>query len=234
MIKKSKKRPASDHTKLAHDGIKDLLFNNQIVPGQKISYKEIADRLDMSLTPVVQALKIMEYQGLVKHTPNKGFYAVPLSLQEIEEIYDLRKVIETSMLPKVISNLSIESINRLKNILEKNNDRTIDLNDRLIMDRNFHITLSSISGQKIQIQILQNLFDLLYLKYRGSLLFVASETVVGSQHQLIFEAVITRDLELAINAMEEHFTIVSTKALSTLSQILAGKKNQPPQPFDTR
>lgn len=211
---------------MAHDGIKGLLFNNQIVPGQKISYKSIADKLQMSLTPVVQALKIMEYQGLVKHEPNKGFYAVPLSLQEIEEIYDLREVLEISLLPRVISNLSVDAINTLKNILERNVDKKIDLNDRLIMDRDFHITLSSISRQKIQIQVLHNLFDLLYLKYRGSLLFVATETVVGSEHQNIFDAVVTRDLGLATDAMKQHFTSIKGKALSTLSQLLAGKDIQ--------
>ena len=224
MVKAIKKDLPSDHTELAHQGIKRLLFNNEIVPGQKISYKSIADRLGISLTPVVQALKIMEYQGLVKHEPNKGFYAVPLCLQEIEEIYDLRAVIETSMLPKVISHMSGDAITALKEILQRGCNRKIDLNDRLVMDRDFHITLSSISQQKIQIQILENLFDLLYLKYRGSLSFVASQNIVGSHHQNIFDAVVSRDIELATQAMTQHFTAVKGMALSALSQILAGKE----------
>lgn len=91
------------------------------------------------------------------------------------------------------------------------------------MDRDFHITLASISGQKIQIQTLQNLFDLLYLKYRGSRLFDSSEIVVGSQHQMIFDAVVTIDADKATEAMKDHFKTIKAQALSSLSQILASK-----------
>jgi len=217
------KNPHNDHTKLAHDGIQQLLFNNEIVPGQKISYRMIAEKLEMSLTPVVQALKILEFQGFVKHTPNKGYYTEPLSLQEIKEIYELREVVELSLLPGVIENLDAESIAKLKDILKRNDSAKINLNDRLVMDRDFHITLASISGQKIQIQTLQNLFDLLYLKYRGSRLFDSSEIVVGSQHQMIFDAVVTRDADKATEAMKDHFKTIKAQALSSLSQILASK-----------
>jgi len=105
------------HTRIAHEGIQKLLFNNDIVPGQKISYRMIAEKLGMSLTPVVQAFKILEFQGFVKHEPNKGYYIEPLSLQEIKEIYELRETIEISLLPKVIDNLDTESINKLNDIL---------------------------------------------------------------------------------------------------------------------
>ena len=220
---KKNRKPDRDHTQLAHEGIRQLLFNNELVPGQKLSYRMIAEKLGMSLTPVVQALKILEFQGLVRHLPNKGYYTEPLSLQEIEEIYELREVVETSLLPKVIANLDARSIDRLTEILDRKAGDDIDLNTRLVMDRDFHITLSAISNRKIQVQILNNLFDLLYLKYRGSLLFVASQSVVGSQHQLIFDAVLTRDLETATQAMTTHFRTIKAKALATLSQILAGR-----------
>lgn len=226
MTKNSGKKTKStrDHTRLAHDGIRRMLFNNEIVPDQKVSYRMIADRLGMSLTPVIQALKILEFQGLVKHTPNKGYYTEPLSLQEIEEIYDLRQAIELSLLPQVIDNLDVQGIHALKTVLERNNVPGIDLNTRLVIDRDFHTTLASISERKIQTQVLESLFDLLYLKYRASLLFVASETVVGSQHRMIFDAVVTRNIDHAVAALQQHFKTIKAMALSTLAQLLAGKK----------
>ena len=224
MIRLQKNKTSGNgHTKIAHEGIQQLLFNNYIIPGQKISYRMIAEKLGMSLTPVVQAFKILEFQGFVKHEPNKGCYIEPLSLQEIKEIYELRETIEISLLPKVIDNLDTESINKLDAILRGNDIEKSNLNNLLIRDRNFHITLASISKQKIQIQTLQNLFDLLYLKYRGSRLFDSLELTVGSQHQMVFDAVITRDIDKATDAMRSHFKIVKARALSTLSQILAGK-----------
>lgn len=224
-LQKKNKTLDQDHTRIAHEGIQQLLFNNDIEPGQKISYRMIAEKLEMSLTPIVQAFKVLEFQGFVKHEPNRGYYIEPLSLREIKEIYELRETIEISLLPKVIDNLDIENINKLNDILRRNDTEKLDLNTRLIMDRDFHITLSSISKQKIQIQILRNLFDLLYLKYRGSRLFHSSEITVGSQHQMIFDAVVTRDLDKAADAMKTHFQTIRPLALSSLSQILAGKKS---------
>ncbi len=72
-----------DHTRIAHEGIQQLLFNNDIGPGQKISYRIIAEKLKMSLTPIVQAFKILEFQGFVKHEPNKGYYIEPLNTLRI-------------------------------------------------------------------------------------------------------------------------------------------------------
>lgn len=217
----------TDHTRMAHQGIRRLLFENRIVPGQKLSYRMIADSLGMSLTPVVQALKILEFQGLVKHIPNKGYYAEPLSLQEIKEIYELREVVEISLLPQVIENLDTDGISRLGGFLKTDHGSDMDLNTRLILDRDFHTLLASISRKKVQMHILQNLFDLLYLKYRASLIFVASEMIVGSQHRMIFNALVTRDLDQATAAMRQHFTTIKARALSTLSQILAGKDVRP-------
>ncbi len=212
-----------DHTRIAHEGIRRLLFKNEIVPGQKLSYRMIAEKLGISLTPVVQALKILEFQGLVRHEPNRGYYAEPLSLQEIREIYELREVIELSLIPAIIDHLDGDAIGTLKILADKSATQGMDLNARLMTDREFHTALSAVSGQKIQIHILQNLFDLLYLKYRASLLFVASETVVGSQHRMIFDALVTRDVDKATAAMKQHFLIIKDKALSTLSRILAGE-----------
>jgi DNA-binding GntR family transcriptional regulator len=226
--KKKNNKARDDHTRMAHEGIRQLLFENKILPGQKLSYRMIAETLGMSLTPVIQALKILEFQGLVKHIPNKGYYTEPLSLQEIKEIYELREVVEISLLPAVIENLDNDSITRLSGFLQTDHGNDIDLNTRLVLDRNFHTMLSSIAAKKVQMQILQNLFDLLYLKYRGSLLFVASEVIVGSQHQMIFDAVVTRNIDKAHMAMKQHFTVIKAKALSTLSQMLAGRYERHP------
>ena len=87
------------HTRKAYLGIRNMLFHNEIGPGQKISYRDLAERLGMSQTPVIQALKWLEFQQLVRHEPNRGYYTAPVSLQEVEEIYDLRELIELALLP---------------------------------------------------------------------------------------------------------------------------------------
>lgn len=92
---KAKKEKNSDqngeHSQKAYKGIRQLLYLKELVPGQKISCREVADKLKMSLTPVIQALKLMEIQGFVRHEPNRGFFLTPFSTEEVKEIYEDRK-----------------------------------------------------------------------------------------------------------------------------------------------
>ena len=220
-------RSKSDVARQVYEGIRRMLFNNEIVPGQKISYRELAEKLHVSLTPVIQALNRLEHQGLVHHKTNRGYFTAPMSVQEVEEIYELREMIEMSLLPAVMYNLNAAAVERLRRILvdDKTVSREDYLNHKLHQDREFHLAIAAVSGRKTQLQILEHLFDLLYLKYRGSLLFVASEKKVGSLHHELIEALESRSLEKARKAMKKHFRIIKKHALTSLNSILSEKQD---------
>lgn len=214
-----------DHVEIAYDGIRMMLLNNEILPGRKISYRQLAEKLSMSLTPVIQALKRLEYQGLVRHEPNRGYFTEPLSLQEVQEIYEMREVLEISLLPDIMKNLDETAIRSLQHLTDAVNSASADndLNRRILKDRDFHLTLAEISGKRIAVQLLRYLFDLLYLKYGASLLFAAAKEAVGAQHHAIFDAVISQELSSAQKAMRDHFRDVKLVALKALGRIIAGE-----------
>jgi len=216
----------SNLAQLAYEGIRRMLFHNEIVPGQKISYRGLAEKLDMSLTPVIQALKKLEHQGLVHYETNRGYFTAPMSVQEVEEIYELREIIEISLLPSVLYNLNNAGIGKLRELLvdDESISRENFLNMKLLKDREFHLEIAAISGRKTQIQMLQYLFDMLYLKYRGSLLFVASEKTVGSLHNDLLAAFESRDLTRCRKAMKNHFKIIKKHALDALKNMMAEKQ----------
>lgn len=222
----AKTRNKKDTAKLAYEGIRQMLFNNEIMPGQKISYPFVAERLCMSLTPIIQALNRLEYQGIVHRKPNRGYFTEPMRLQEIEEIYELREAIELPLLTAVVKNLDDPGIQRLEGILSRPIDSQVEisLNERLMKDRDFHLAMVSLSNKKTQMQMLNHLYDLLYLKYRGSLLFVAQEEVVGSQHRIIFDAILSRDVKQARKAVRDHYKHIKSKALAALSRMIRERK----------
>ena len=216
-----KKKAKAGAVPTALEGIKQMLFTNAISPGQKISYRQLAEKLGLSLTPVIQALKHLEFQGLVRHEPHKGYSTEPMSVQEVQDIYDTRELIETSLIPDIIRHLDEEGIRTLKALLDRPQVPPEAVNERLLRDREFHLTLAGLSRRRVQVQILNQLFDLLYLKYRGSLLFVTPETPVGSQHKDIFQALISQDTQRAQAAMANHFTKIRGQALQALATLMA-------------
>lgn len=103
--KKDKPAGKPDLTLTAYNAIRQMLFYNEIHPGQKIKYKDLAGRIGVSMTPVIQALKWLEFRNIVRHEPNRGYYINEISLKEIAEVYNTRLLIEVALVSDVMARL---------------------------------------------------------------------------------------------------------------------------------
>ncbi|WP_457577245.1 GntR family transcriptional regulator [Desulfomarina sp.] len=221
MVHKKKKKSADDFAREAYMGIRRMFFANEIGPDQKISYGDLAKKLGMSTTPVIQALKRLEDQGLVRHEPNRGYYTESITLKEIIEIYDFRELIETSLLPKTISGMNKKKLKTLKKALDNHLKavRDIYLKERLLRDMEFHLVLAGLSQCTIQTNTLKSLFDLLYLKYRGNILFVTPMDTVDSEHIKLYEYIADSNLEGATGILKQHISNVKNHAITGIKRI---------------
>ena len=217
----------NDLVQKAYLSLRRMLFHNEIVPDQKIPFLDLAKKFEMSPTPVIQALKFLEFQGLVRREPNRGYYMEPLSLEELQQIYELRELLELSLVPETIRRLNGAGINRLKDALEAHLAAIQDVysNKRILQDIEFHLTLASLAQKKLQQKMLQNVFDLLYLKYRSSMTYVTFEKSVDSDHQVVFNAIVSRDLPKAQAIVSKHITHAKTHALISLERMIKEKKS---------
>jgi len=225
----SKMSPAGNgamgHTRKAYLGIRNMMLHNELTPGQKIGYRDLAERLGMSQTPIIQALKWLEFQQLVRHEPNRGYFTAPIDLKEVEEIYDVRETLEMRLLPCIVRTIDREGIRSLRTALEAHLKaaREVYLAERLKRDREFHLTLAKLSGNQVHCRILGDLFDLLYLKYSGNVLFSTSMDSADADHQALFESIAQGDLKTARRILSGHIRRVREHVLKGLRQITAAK-----------
>jgi DNA-binding GntR family transcriptional regulator len=219
----SNSKPQEDSSQIAYHGIRRMLYSKELVPGQRIAYRDLAERLQLSPTPIIQALKWLELQGFVLHEPNRGYSMAPFSLREMEELYELRELIEPSLVPAVIQHIDKKGLQELKAALEAHlsAEREFYLKERLFKNREFHMTLASLSGKATQIRILQNVFEMLFLKYGGNYFPVASLSSTDQAHQEIYDAVALRSLERAQTIVKNHITNVKVQVLSSVKKMLA-------------
>ena len=229
-----KKDSVSDRTMEALTAIRKLMFHNEIVPGQKLAYRDLAKRLNMSPTPVSNALKYLEFQGLVRKELHRGYFTEPISIKEVEELYDFRLLIEVKLLPETINNLDRAGAKRLKNAFDASQEGSNDnyMSERVSKDVRFHMTLAELSKNRTQTRALRQLFDLLYLKYGGNVLFSQymspedySAHIASSEscHQRIYDAVLARDKKEAKSALSHHISSVKKDVLRGLKHMLADK-----------
>lgn len=225
--RENKRRDREDYTQEAYMGIRKMFFHNEIIPGQKISYRDLAERLNMSSTPIIQALKRLEFQGFVRHEPNRGYYTEKISLKEITEIYDFRELIEVALLPATIMHITDQGLQKLKKALDSHLTavRDIYLKERLMKDMEFHLTLAELSQCTLQVNTLKHLFDLLYLKYRGNILFVTPMERVDDEHSKLYDFIANKDSDKACQILKQHISNVKHHAVVSIQRMIEEKSH---------
>jgi DNA-binding GntR family transcriptional regulator len=210
--KLKKKTEKMDLAQKAYQGIRQMLFFNEILPGQKIKYQDLADRIGVSITPVIHALKWLEFKNIVSHEPNRGYFVNEVSLKEIREIYDSRRLIEVSLVPEIIKQFDAESMSRLKKSFDAYQKAVDEENyyNRLMTDMKFHLTLAAMSQCQIQLKMLQELFDMLLLKYTRNLILLGIMDSSLNEHVQIFESLAARDTEGLQQSLTNHLDHVRT------------------------
>ena len=224
--KQRKKTEKMDLAQKAYQGIRQMLFYNEIIPGQKIKYQDLADKIGVSITPVIHALKWLEFKNIVSHKPNRGYFVNEVSLKEIKEIYDTRLLLEVSLVPEIINSVDDESIQRLKQSQDDYYTAVDEENyySRLMTDMKFHLTLASISQCRIQLKMLQELFDMLLLKYTRNLVLLGIMDSSLKEHACIFNSLKNKDAVSLNNALSAHLDHVRSHITEGFKRMFVRKK----------
>lgn len=222
--KKTEKKP--DLTFKAYMTIRQMLFYNEIQPGQKIKYKDLATRIGVSMTPVIQALKWLEFLNIVRHESNKGYYINEVSVKEIKEVYDTRLLLEVSLVPDIIRHLNDQGIRRLALTLDDYKVAVAEDNyhKRIMTDMKFHMTLASLSRCRIQVKMLQELFDILLLRYNQNLFYLSMTGTSLNEHEEIFNHIKNRDQVRLEASLKFHVDTVRTHIIHGMSRLVPDKK----------
>lgn len=104
---------------VVYKGLKKAIVEGHIQTGSRIVEKRFADQMNISRTPVREALKRLENEGLVEHVPNVGSVVKCMDEQEVISLYKAREALETIVFPKVVENIDENEIEMLRNYLFK-------------------------------------------------------------------------------------------------------------------
>ncbi len=221
-----KENGKSDLTWKAYMAIRQMLFYNEIHSGQKIKYKDLSTRIGVSMTPVIQALKWLEFTNIVRHETNKGYYVNEVSVKEVTEVYDARLLIEVSLVPQILNNIDDQGIQLLKKAIENYRAAVEEDNyyKRIMTDMKFHMTLASLSECSIQIKMLQGLFDVLLLRYSRNLFFLSVTDTSLPEHMKIFQSVENRNETALESSLKFHIDTVRSHIIKGMTRLIVDKK----------
>ena len=187
---------------LIYDRLKSMIIERKLMPGEKIYQDKLAHEFGVSRTPLVNALKKLEHEKLIKAMPRRGFYVRLFSKQEMIHIFELREVLEGLAARKVAMSISDPQIQKLTRFFSgfETSDNDIDLKKYREEDRRFHSFIIEAASGDILSSILET-FNILTLSYQFTeqegLVRPPNETI--HEHKAIIEAISNRD---HINAEE--------------------------------
>ena len=166
---------------IAYETLKHAIITGQIPAGSRIVETEYADKLHISRTPLREALRKLERDGLVEYILRRGVVVRAFTIADVEEIYTIRNALEMITLPAIVENATPEDIRSMREKLRQM-DVFIARNDidgLSPLARSFHDQLTSISGLNRILRVIQSQDE--YIR-RFSAMSIARETRRKSAH----------------------------------------------------
>jgi DNA-binding GntR family transcriptional regulator len=203
-VSKNKYVPIREKT---YQYLKSSVLSGQFGPGGKLNQEQLAEELQVSRTPIREALHRLEAEGLIEGADTGGFRVMHLSADELEELFDIRSVLEGFSVRCVCKVISVETIDHLERLVDKSQealgkkqaDEIFHWNTRL------HDTIHRLIEQRRRFySLITNMRDYI-LRYRKDTLLhldLAQKTIEA--HRKILFAFRLKDPNLAEYMMRLH------------------------------
>lgn len=188
------------------DYLRAAIIDKRLHPGAKMVEREIAERFQVSRTPVREALQRLENEGFLERKQSKSYLVRSIPYEEMQEAYMLRLALEPLMVCASIKHLSKSEIIKLQNILDdaarfhRESDHEQVSNKLLEFD---FILMEASRLNKLK-EILSGLIEDLRRFRRSNISNKARRLEAVQEHRKILEAIIAGDEELAAQRTREH------------------------------
>lgn len=154
---------------LTYEAIREVVLSGEIPPGQWLRQEPLAERLGVSQATVREALKRLVSEGLAVHIPHKGVKAVTLSIDDLEDIYDIRAYLEGLANKLASARISQSDLKKMKKLLPHTVVTSTSKSTETAREANqeFHWIAIRASGRTYLIRMLAQLWGLMdpYMVY---------------------------------------------------------------------
>ena len=214
-------RSAAPATTAQHalDGLRRAIVAGELRPRQRVLQEDIAERLGVSVATVREALRVLEQEGQVGYRPRRGYFVTELRIEDLEEIYELRQVLEERAARKALPAMDEDALARIA-LAARDCEVAAERGDvaaELAANRRFHFGLLESPEQVHSMRLIRLLWDSTEA-YRAMYYNTVEERRNAvSAHDDILAAARRGDADELIGALDAH----RDRALVVLKGILA-------------
>lgn len=193
-------RPIRD---IVYESLRSAIMMGHLAPGERLVESEVADRLQVSRTPVREALRMLEKDGIAVSVPRRGTVVVGLKIEDALEIYNILSVLEGLVARLAAQNITPEEITALKE-LKRHKPPLGDFAEYARIFAEFNAILNRASRSERLIRLMDTYASQLSCLRYVSLDSPERQSASWDEHLGLIEAIEARDELLAEDRAKQH------------------------------
>ena len=203
--------------------LRTRIHSGKLKPGDRLVEWSLASHMGISRAPVREALRQLEFEGLVASRPRRGYIVRDHSPAELFEIYDLRSLLEPTLAREAARHVNPKQLGEIFSALERMRVGAAanDVTAVVAADREFHAAIGRMANRPLTAQIFVMLNDQVR---RFTLLMNQSYTDLGvliAEHEAIVAAIAEGDDERASSEMREHLEDARRRLTTVLQETIS-------------
>ena len=201
-----------------YDQLRDKIISAEILPGQTISLRELAQKFGVSLMPVREALWQLESERIIVIESNKRIRVNTLTAKEMEEALRLRLMLESTAAERACDLRPEEAVRKVKNLLETM-ETSVD-RPKTFMRRNtqFHFSIYSYADSPLLLEIINRLWARVF-PYVFTYFFITQDNSKGmKRHWKMFQGLAERNKKKLTDALREDLEAAAAVIIPALEK----------------
>lgn len=181
---------------------------NRIIKGEfpantRLKEDELAEEFKVSRTPIRETLRLLQQDGLIEILPNRGARVYGFTVDDLEDIYEIRRVLEVLALDFAVPSMSINGLVELREAIEASRD-VDDADNHAALDARLHGYIIESSRRRRLINMLNQLFHLMQTFRELGFRDMQVQKSTYEEHLELIDALSVRDISVAKEVLTRH------------------------------
>ena len=209
----------------AYQALRTAILSGELASGQRLVETQLAKKLQVSRTPIREAIRLLQHENLATIDPNGILRVATISMTDAMHLYDCRIALEQLSVIGACQNATESQLQDLEVMVKqaeklvKSKPSQLTTFRLLDLDYSFHRLLAQSSGNPWLVSLLDQVFDKMQLLRIQTTKNNPDVLEIRTEHRLIYEPVRSRNPEAAVQAIKKHLTASKERVIREVQQL---------------
>ena len=209
----------------AYQALKTAILSGELAPGQRLVEVQLAKQLQVSRTPIREAMQLLQHENLISSDANDTLRVATISVTDAAQLYDCRIALEQLSVTEACQNATKSQLKELEKMVEEAEKLVMSKRSQLTsfrtldLDYRFHRLLAKSSGNPWLVSLLDRVFDKMQLLRIQTTKNNLEVLEICTEHRQIYEPVRDRNSGVAAKAVKEHLIASKERVIKEVEQM---------------